>query len=400
LSNEDKRLIEDYLPIEAVSAESAREKSIRKGHISTLHMWWARRPLVACRAAVYAALVPTSRFRPTTGPEEKRASLTRANAAKFIKGLCTYPGSSLSIREAETHILEAHAERLTREGGKKVTVEDILAGRAPRPRVIDIFSGGGAIPLEALRLGCETYALDLNPVAHIIELATLVYPEKYGKPEQQNTGSGRDGRWAGLSEEVQHWGAWCLKQAKSEIGHLYPLVPDPHFKGRRHELNVKLWKEDVSEIPNGYLIPTAYLWTRVVCCKNPNCRADVPLARQTWLCKREKRYIALRATTPRNEKKVRFEICEARTAKALGFDPEAGSRGGNATCPFCGSIADIDYVKSEASRDHLREQLMAVVCSRPGESGKEYLSATAEKSQILQLAGTFKCLERCPEPVE
>src|SRR5437773_8124767 len=137
--SDDKRLIEDYLPIEAISAEASREKSIRKGHISTLHLWWARRPLVACRAAVYGALVPASRFRPLNGTEEKRDSLTRANAAKFVERLCKYPGDPNVIAEAERHILEAHAERLTRETGKPVTIDDIVAGRAPRPKVLDMF---------------------------------------------------------------------------------------------------------------------------------------------------------------------------------------------------------------------------------------------------------------------
>lgn len=181
--NDERRLIEDYLPIQAISAEASREKSVRKGHISTLHLWWARRPLVACRAAVYGALVPASRFVPQSGPEEKRASLGRANAVKFVQRLCRYPSDSKpeekadierAVAEAQRHILEAHAERLSQEMGKPVTVEDILEGRAPRPKVLDMFAGGGAIPLEALRLGCETYALDLNPVAHIIELCTLV----------------------------------------------------------------------------------------------------------------------------------------------------------------------------------------------------------------------------------
>jgi len=132
----DKRLIEDYLPIQAISVEASREKSVRKGHISTLHLWWARRPLVACRAAVYGALVPAERFRPKNGPEEKRDSLMRANAAKFVERLCKYPGNSSVIKEAQRHILEAHAERLTRETGKKVTVKDIEEGRAPRPKVL------------------------------------------------------------------------------------------------------------------------------------------------------------------------------------------------------------------------------------------------------------------------
>src|SRR5207247_9314411 len=110
--------------------------------------------------------------------------------------------------------------------GDKVTVEDITAGRAPRPRVLDMFAGGGAIPLEALRLGCEAYALDLNPVAHIIELCTLVYPQKYGRPDPSSKGSAEDATWAGLAEEVRNWGNWVVTKVKAEIGGFYPLIPD------------------------------------------------------------------------------------------------------------------------------------------------------------------------------
>src|SRR6266705_1568776 len=111
--NDDKRLIEDYLPIAAISAEASREKSVRKGHISTLHLWWARRPLVASRAAVYGALVPASQFVPNGGSDEKKKSLGRANCAKFVKYLCIYPAALRTIQEAQRHILSAHAERLT-----------------------------------------------------------------------------------------------------------------------------------------------------------------------------------------------------------------------------------------------------------------------------------------------
>jgi len=202
--SDDRRLIEDFLPLKAISAEASREKSVRKGHISTLHIWWARRPLVACRAAVYGALVPASRFVPENGPDNKKQSLGRANAAKFIGQLCKYPGNPAIIKEAQRHILEAHAERLTIETGEPVTIEDIEEGRAPRPKVLDMFTGGGAIPLEALRLGCDAYALDLNPVAHIIELCTLVYPQKYGKPDPNArgmTGPKND-------KDETTWGVW------------------------------------------------------------------------------------------------------------------------------------------------------------------------------------------------
>jgi putative DNA methylase len=244
-------------------------------------------------AAVYGALVPASLFIPENGPDNKKQSLGRANAAKFIEQLCKCPGNPTVIKEAQRHILEAHAERLTNETGRKVTVEDIEEGRAPRPKVLDMFAGGGAIPLEALRLGCEAYALDLNPVAHIIELCTLVYPQKYGKPNPNAGGmigpknAKGETTWGGLADEVRYWGEWVLRKVKAEIGDLYPLIPDPEYKGKRPTVHAEMSQSSEKEsIPPGYLVPVAYLWTRTVRCKNPSCGATVPLVRQTWLCKK------------------------------------------------------------------------------------------------------------------
>lgn len=379
---DDRRLIEDYLPIEKISAEASREKSVRKGHISTLHLWWARRPLVACRAAVYGALVPASRFVPNGASDEKKKSLGRANAAKFMERLCQYPGNPSVLAEAQQHILGAHAERLTQETGKKVTVEDIVEGRAPRPKVLDMFAGGGAIPLEALRLGCEAYALELNPVAHIIELCTLVYPQKYGKPDHTARGMAGpkntkgDTTWGGLAEEVRYWGNWVLKQVKAEIGDLYALIPDPEFKGKKTPIQGDWLREHANDdVPPGYLIPVAYLWTRTVICKNPHCRATVPLVKQTWLCKKQGRYVALRIVAPKGKKQVRFEVVDARSENALGFDPADGSSGGNATCPFCGTVADAVYVQAEGCAKRVGQTMMAVVCIRTGSQGKVYISA-------------------------
>jgi putative DNA methylase len=414
MSNNDRRLIEDYLPIEAISKEASREKSVRKGHISTLHLWWARRPLVACRAAVYGALVPASRFIPENGPDSKKQSLGRANAARFVERLCQYPGSPQAIAEAQKHILEAHAERLSKETGKPVTVEDIVEGRAPRPRVLDMFAGGGAIPLEALRLGCEAYALDLNPVAHIIELCTLVYPQKYGKPNpnargmtgpvmRESVGRGSVGAnektlspsdaptlprsWGGLAEEVRYWGNWVLAKVKAEIGDLYPpivleseseervSVQQSMFETPSHSPTLSRAHSPTRSLARA-LTPVAYLWTRTVRCKNPTCGATVPLVRQTWLCKKKDRYVALKMIAPKGKKEVRFEVVESRTEKGLGFDPAGFSKGGNATCPFCGTVADSDYVKAEGRAGRMGQQMMAVVCTRPGRQGKVYLSAT------------------------
>ncbi len=340
----NKRLIEDFLPIKEISKESVREKSIRQGHISTLHLWWARRPLVACRAAVYASLVPA--------PKEKNG---RGPKSAFIQKLCKYPGEPQKIKEAIKHIYEAHAQRLSEELRREITAKDIEEGKAPKPKVLDMFAGGGSIPLEALRLGCDAYALELNPVAYIILLGTLVYPQKYGEK---------------LVKEVEKWGKWVIEKAKEEIGNLYKPIPDPNG--------------------NGTLTPVAYLWTRTVKCKNPSCGAVVPLVRQTWLCKKKEKYIALKVSPDNENKRPKFKVIEAKTInekgfmkkvenerdaiKVFGFDPAKFSRGGNASCIFCGTVATSDYVKKEGQAKRIGKQLMAVVCKKEGKPGKIYLS--------------------------
>ena len=404
MAKDGRRLIEDYLPIEDVSKEASREKSVRKGHISTLHLWWARRPLVACRAAVYAALVPVDAFQPkvtvhnppqdpqeTASVEDDVARIfRRMRVGEFITELCKYPGDPRKIEEAQQHILATHAAKLSAENDADVSVEDILKGDAPRPRVLDMFAGGGSIPLEALRLGCEAYALDLNPVAHIIELCTLVYPQKYGAPDPAAKGSDQGGTWAGLAAEVKHWGEWVLKRVKAEIGDLYPPIPDPDappqpMTGERFLPGME--PEGILKVPGGYLTPVAYLWTRTVRCKNPSCGAVVPLVRQTWLCKKESkkqsRFVALKMVAPKKAKRVRFEVVESWSEAGLGFDPAGFSKGGNATCPFCGAVADNSYVKAEGKAGRIVTQPMAVVCTRPGKKGKVYLAADDLDAALL-----------------
>ena len=456
---EDLRLIEDYLPIEAISAEASREKSVRKGHISTLHLWWARRPLVACRAAVYGSLVPADRWvkdvnlknppadegKALKSSNGKKKGLNRKAAKDFVTKLCRYPKTDpakpedvkfkreteAAIVEARRHILEAHADRLSLElaqavktgkrlawveefgfNGEQVTCEDIVSGRAPRPRVLDMFAGGGAIPFEALRLGCESYALDLNPVAHIIQLCTLVYPQQYGKPDPTMSGvsgppnTNGEATWGGLAEEVRYWSDWVLDRVRAEIGDLYPPIPDPRIwatppsvefdksgknwqatsRGKkRRGANVSKSEElfatedqgkTGSDLPlTGFYLPVAYLWTRTVRCKNPSCAATIPMVRQTWMRKKQGDYVALRMVAVKKNKVIRFEVVAAKTEKDLGFDPTGFSSGGNATCPFCGAVSDISYVKDEGWNGRMGAQLMAVACvNRVNEAGKQYVS--------------------------
>lgn len=468
---DDLRLIEDYLPIEAISAEASREKSVRKGHISTLHLWWARRPLVACRAAVYGALVSADRWvreldvkNPAADSAKAEAfkngakrGLNRKAAKEFVTKLCRYPKTKptkpqdikvkreteAAIVEAQRHILEAHAERLTAElaeastsgkppawvkefkfQGDKVTYDDIIAGRAPRPRVLDMFAGGGAIPLEALRLGCEAYALDLNPVAHIIQLCTLVYPQKYGKPDPAARGmtGPKNGKaettWGGLAAEVRYWGNWVLDRVRKEIGDLYPPIPDPVLWKSPPEIafdrETGEWKvtepgklkrgvkldalsaastkqpamyeaeedEDSDDeaalasagpIP-GFLQPVAYIWTRTVRCKNPSCGASIPLVKHTWLCDKKGRRIAARPAPKKSLKQVLFSIGVVDEG-VKDWDPSAGSEGGSIACPFCSAVADANYVQDQGQRKLTATQPIAAVCVRPGKKGKLYLSA-------------------------
>jgi putative DNA methylase len=338
----DKRLIEDFLPIKEISNESVREKSIRQGHISTLHLWWARRPLVACRVAVYASLVPAPNGKNGRGPK-----------SAFIQKLCKYPANPNTVKEAIKHIYEAHAERLSKELGKEITAKDIEEGRAPKPRVLDMFAGGGSIPLEALRLGCDAYAVELNPVAYIILLATLVYPQKYGKK---------------LVDEVEKWGKWVIENAKREIGDLYKPIKTKKY---------------------GELTPIAYLWTRTVKCKSPSCDAVVPLVRQTWLCKKSGKFIALKVSPDPKKKIPKFTVVssyvktETEAIEKFGFNPAKLSKEGETKCIFCGTTVTNDYVKQEGQAKRMSKQLMAVVCTKKGEPGKIYLSADEVPEDLI-----------------
>ncbi|MEA5467454.1 DUF1156 domain-containing protein [Spirulina sp. 06S082] len=349
---DDRRLIEDYIPIKEISKEAAREKSIRKGHISTLHLWWARRPLVAARAAVFAALVAA----PTN--HQKRTAYT-----KQMIDLCQWKAGKDQIKKARLAILEAQRDRLN-------LPQDTPLGDVPPPKVLDMFAGGGAIPLEALRLGCETYAIDLNPVAHIIELCTLVYPQKYGSK---------------LATEVETWGNWVIERVKSEIGDLYPSIQVGEALTQNSE-QLELLEQKPQQLGLAFqetLTPVAYLWTRTVQCPNPSCGADVPLLRQTWLCKKSKKYVALRVIPNHETKRVEFKVVEATTAKDLGFNPALGSSRGSSTCHHCGTtIKSKPYIQDEGKAGRIGQQMMAIVCTTPGKKGKTYLSATDYQKYI------------------
>lgn len=280
-----KKLIEVALPLEAINAESAREKSIRHGHPSTLHLWWARRPLAACRAVLWASLVDDPSSWPDKFPTEEEQEIERQRLfdilARFetvpdkkgttkqvVKGLVSWD----DIKEPEI-IIQAQKEIarcLAWERGEKPPVKpdkvrEYITKYAPP--VYDPFAGGGSIPLEAQRLGLEAHASDLNPVAVLINKALIEIPPKFrDQPpvnpvdrERSNIESWKGAQ--GLAADVRYYGQWMRDEAFKRIGHLYPKVNIPSDHGEQ-EATVIAW-----------------IWARTVKCANPGCGCQMPLVR-------------------------------------------------------------------------------------------------------------------------
>jgi len=263
---------------------------IRHGHISTLHIWWARRPLASSRATSFAALIPAPES--IEEWEKKR---------QFIVELSKWENS------LDRQIIEKAREEILKANGGKA------------PKVLDCFAGGGSIPLEALRLGCEAHAIEYNPVAVLILKCTLEYPQKYGRPKKikvkNELGLEEEKEINPLLEDVKKWGNWVLKEAKKEIGKFYPE------------------DEDGS-------IPVGYIWARTIPCQNPSCDAQIPLMRQFWLAKKNNKKISLYPFV--EGKKVKFKIVgDGYEEMPKGFDPSKGTVSrAIATCPVCGYTVD------------------------------------------------------------
>lgn len=344
---DDKRFIEETFPVKEVSLESAREKNIRHGHISTLHIWWARRPLASSRATAYAALIPA--LQNIDEWNKKR---------QFIIGFSKWENSL-----NHTMIEKAREEILKANGGRP-------------PRVLDPFAGGGAIPLEAMRLGCETYASDLNPVAVLILKCTLEYPQKYGRPQmvapKRKEESKREGLFDietyvatnPLLEAVKEWGNWVLKETEREIGRFYPKDADGS-------------------------IPVGYIWARTIPCQNPSCGGEIPLMRQFWLAKKDKKKVSLFPYI--EEGKVKFKIVGTGYGQMpAGFDPENGTVArAVATCPVCGATVDDKTTRRLFQEGRSGERMVAVVLHKPGVTGKHYRIAIEKDMEVFKEAAAY-----------
>lgn len=333
----DRRLIEDSLPLAEISEQSAREKYIRKGHISTLHLWWARRPLAACRAAVYASLVDA----PTSNEERERQHELLRKIVDWDVLDPTHPDHGL-LKVAQENIARAHAARMERRGSP--------SDGPSRPRVLDPFSGGGAIPLEAQRLGCETYANDLNPVAHVIELGSVYYPQRFAgdvvhpKVDGQlpNLDAPAEPR---LAIEVERWAEWVQQQVATELGSLYPAgAKDREVLG--------------------------YFWVRQVRCSNPACRVLIPVVNQTWLANKSSRRIAYRIRPNTKRTGVEYSL---HYDDEIDFDPKEGTYGNNKLlCPCCGEVTPGKYMRAEGMAGRIEQELVLVAEVSSKEQGRFY----------------------------
>ena len=320
----DRRLIEDYLPLDALNAISAKEKKHPKHPVALVHYWPARRPTTASRATIYAALVPA----PNSDDE-------RTEAASFVTKLAAFKPDPGIVGEAGDRIRKAHG------------------GRAPK--VLDLFAGGGAIPLEAARLGCESHALDYNPVAHLIELCTLVYPQTFGPK---------------LADDFEHWSRVVLERMWADVGDLYPCVQVPATEDVAKQAELF---GGVGDPPPtvGQVNPVACIWVRTVPCRRPGCTAPVPLVRQAWL--RKKRGVVAAIPEIEDGGRLGWRIVSGAAARDIsGQEEQTGA--GQAVCAACHAPASADHVKEMAVAGQMEESLAAVVVD--GQRSKLYLPIT------------------------
>ena len=408
-----KKLIEVALPLEAINVESAREKSIRHGHPSTLHLWWARRPLAACRAVLWASLVDDPSSWPEKFPTEEAQNRERqrlfdilgrielekdkkGNTKQVVRGLVSWdeinqPNSAVLL-EAQREIARCLAwERGEEPATKPDAIRDYIAKYAPP--AYDPFCGGGSIPLEAQRLGLQAHGSDLNPVAVLITKALIEIPPKFKDKPPVNPDSRQKQKissWEGaqgLAADVRYYGQWMRDEAFKRIGYLYPMVETNH-KGTK----------DTKVI--------AWLWARTVKCPNPACGCQMPLVRSFQLStKKGKEAWVEPFVGDFNHKgtegdfnhkgtkdtkgddfgvsvvppKIRFEV---KTGKGTAPDGTVNRKG--AVCIACNTPVPFDHIRREGKAGRMDAQLMAIVAE--GQGGRVYLSPDEEQVRIANSA--------------
>lgn len=382
LPRECKRLAEVDFPVAAVSKHSAREKSIRHGHPSTLHLWWARRPLAACRAVLMALLLPDPCDRLCPGEFKE-------DARKVLGQLRGVGSSEKDLQRALLAFIADFSNWDNSASPEFLEVARALV-RAAHPDgpllVVDPFAGGGSIPLEALRVGCEAFASDLNPVACLILKSLLEQIPRYGHAKiLVPTADGGEEEVDGLAEAARRVGALVLALAEKELAKFYPAESD----GSR---------------------PIAYVWARTVRCEAPNCGAEIPLLRSCWLSRtpRKRRALRYRGQRDGGMPRVDFDIF----APASDRDVQPGTISqGRATCPCCDTVLSAERVRAQLRQQRGGTQpafddrgdrisgarLLVVVCIPPNTRERHYRTAVARDYDPIRAAENALTLRREPQ---
>ena len=376
-----KKLIEVALPLEAINAASAREKSIRHGHPSTLHLWWARRPLAAARAVLFAQMVDDPSARPELFPTEEAQSHERQRLFRIIEELVKWENTT-----NET-VLESAREEI-RKSWRRTCEDNKDHPRAAElfipdklPAFHDPFAGGGAIPLEAQRLGFESHASDLNPVAVLINKAMIEIPPRFaGKPpvnpEAQQGKASTNASWSGasgLAEDVHYYGKWMRDEAEKRIGHLYPKV----------EVTAEVARDrtDLQQYVGRKLTVIAWLWARTVKSPNPAfADVEVPLVSSFVLSTRKDKETYIQPVI--EDGGYRFAVSVGTLPETAKSGTKPAGSGGSFTCLMSGVPMPFEYLRSEAKAGRMGARMMAVVAE--GNRGRVYLEPTKDLEAIAR----------------
>ena len=380
-----KKLIEVALPLDAINVAAAREKSIRHGHPSTLHLWWARRPLAAARAVIFAQMVndPGYERQLGRGVNKEKAALERERLFKIIEDLVLWENTNNEavLARAREEIWKSWRETCALNRNHPQAAE--LFNPDKLPAFHDPFAGGGALPLEAQRLGLESYASDLNPVAVTINKAMIEIPPRFAgrAPVGPRLSSDKQGKltedWSGakgLAEDVRRYGAWMRAEAEKRIGHLYPKI----------EVTAEMVAErpDLKPLLGQKATVIAWLWARTVKSPNPAfSHAEVPLASTFVLSSKAGKEAYVEPVVEGDG--YRFTV-------KVGTPPESAKGGTTAgkraafICLLSGSPIDYNHIRAEGKAGRMGQRLMAVVAE--GVRGRVYLSPTPEQIAIAESA--------------
>ena len=384
-----KKLIEVALPLEAINVASAREKSIRHGHPSTLHLWWARRPLAAARAVIFSQMVDDPSSHPERFPTEKAQEVERQRLFRLIEQLVLWENTTNEevLNQARDEIWKSW--RVTCADNRDHPRAAELFNPDKLPAFHDPFAGGGALPLEAQRLGLEAYASDLNPVAVLINKAMIEIPPKFAGRPPVNPEARKESRllaqtWRGaqgLAEDVRYYGKWMRDEAEKRIGHLYPKI----------EITREMAQErpDLKPLVGQKLTVIAWLWARTVKSPNPAfAHVDVPLASTFMLSTKSGKEAYVEPVIEGGGYRFTVKMGRPKDVETAKNGTKL-ARGAHFRCLMSGAPIASEYVYGEANAGRMGARLMAIVAE--GEHGRVYLAPTPEMEAVaLRAKPTWK----------